>query len=154
LSEESYEDLVTPPPKKLTPPPVEFEGIKKFESGIKTNSMRFSKPIYTSKKFIFRTIEVTIPDEITGDDIPAYSVGQYQIKGDSQTKWVTYNVNALYYVRKGDPWFLIGDEGKTIQIGNYICVPKNTRHCLYNKSVNQEVLVDLIFPGKILIGNE
>jgi mannose-6-phosphate isomerase-like protein (cupin superfamily) len=135
----------------LSPPPTEFTEIKKFESGIKTACMKYAQLKYTSKKFIFRTIEVTIPDEITSDDVTAFSVGQYQIFGDSQTKWVTYNVNALYYVRKGDPWFLIKDEGKTIPIGNYICVPKNTRHCLYNKSVNIEVLVDLIFPGKILM---
>jgi mannose-6-phosphate isomerase-like protein (cupin superfamily) len=115
--------------------------------------MKYAKPIYSSKKFLFRTIEITIRDEITGDDIPAYSIGQYQIRGDSQTKWATYNVNALYYIRRGDPWFLIDDEGKTIPVGNYICVPKNVRHCIYNKSVNNECVVDLIFPGKILLGS-
>jgi mannose-6-phosphate isomerase-like protein (cupin superfamily) len=127
--------------------------IKTFDSGIKTSSMKYAKPIYSSKKFLFRTIEITIRDEITGDDIPAYSIGQYQIRGDSQTKWATYNVNALYYIRRGDPWFLIDDEGKTIPVGNYICVPKNVRHCIYNKSVNNECVVDLIFPGKILLGS-
>lgn len=141
----------TLPKKPLSPPVSDLIDIKKFDNGIKTACMKYAVPKYQSKKFIFRTIEVTIPDEITRNEVAAYSVGQYQVFGDSQTKWVTYNVNALYYVRKGEPWFLIEDEGKTIPFGNYICVPRNTRHCLYNKSVNIDVLVDLIFPGKILM---
>lgn len=122
---------------------------RQYESGIRSASIEHARLLYNSKKFSFRTVELPIRDEYSGSNVVAYSVGEYLVQPDSQTKWVAYNVNALYQVVYGEPWFLIGDEGKTIPLGHYIVVPKATRHCIYNKSVNIECKVHIIFPGEI-----
>jgi mannose-6-phosphate isomerase-like protein (cupin superfamily) len=122
---------------------------RQYESGIRSASIEHARLLYNSRKFSFRTVELPIRDEYSGSNVIAYSVGEYLVQPDSQTKWVAYNVNALYQVVYGEPWFLIGDEGKTIPLGHYIVVPKATRHCIYNKSVNIECKVHIIFPGEI-----
>lgn len=140
-----------PTSQQLPPPPKADFNIKIFESGVKATNMEHSTPQFKSDAFKFRTLEVVIRDDVIGEDIPGFTIGQYHINIDSQTKWFTYNVNTLYYVRKGEPWFMIGDEGKTLKVGYYVCIPKETRHCIYNKSANVEAIVDLVFPGRIVL---
>jgi len=84
--------------------------------------------------------------------VPAYTIGKYIIKANQRTKWVAYNVNALYYVRTGETWFLIGEDGNVIKSMYWLTVPANTRHCIANQSAVNDSIVELIFPGKIMVG--
>lgn len=127
-----------------------LDDIKTFENGIKSTNMLEAKVVSgVEKKFVFKILEVMVHDQLTAENVPAYSIGQYEVFSDSHTKWTTYNINALYYVRRGNPLFWIGDEGQTIKSGNYIVVPAGVKHCMYNKSDSINVKVDIIFPGKI-----
>lgn len=149
MSQSQNINVRKPSASSISIPELSLEDIKTFEKGIKSTNMLESKLITTNDEFSFRILEIMIHDQLTGDDIPAYSIGQYEIFGDSHIRWATYNINALYQVKRGNPTFWIGDEGKTIKIGNYICVPAGIRHCIYNNSFTVFALVDIIFPGRI-----
>jgi mannose-6-phosphate isomerase-like protein (cupin superfamily) len=133
------------------PPKAKLGNIKVFENGIKATNWDFGQKQFSDENFSFRTLEVTINDD-RGNELPAYTIGQYVINGNKKTKWVEYNVNALYYIRQGEGWFMIGEDGKTLGMMYYVCVPAGTRHCILNKSTNVTCIVELTFPGKIMIG--
>ena len=123
-----------------------------FDSGIKAVTWYDGKRVYTDEeKFTFSILEVTIVDKM-GDEVPAYTIGRYNIKPNQRTRWTSYNVNALYYVRTGEAWFLIGEDGNVIKNMYWLTVPANTRHMITNQSAVNNAIVELIFPGKIMVG--
>lgn len=132
-----------------------LDDIKTFDSGIRSTNMLEAKVVSgIERRFVFKVLEVMVHDQLTAENVPAYSIGQYEIFADSHTKWTTYDINALYYIRRGNPLFWIGDEGQTIKSGNYIVVPAGVKHCMYNKSDTISVKIDIIFPGKINIPSQ
>jgi mannose-6-phosphate isomerase-like protein (cupin superfamily) len=143
----------TQKPRNNSKPPIpklQLGNIKVFENGVKATNMKFATKQFENESFEFKTLEVPIKD-VRGEEIPGYTIGQYKIFGDSQTRWSTYNVHALYHVRAGDAYFLMEEDGKPLKVGHYVCVPKETRHSICNKSTYVECIVDLIFPGKIIL---
>lgn len=130
--------------------PIKFNpGDQKNINDVISTNWNFGKVIFQDDAYAFRILEIEIPDSTTGGTMTGYSVGQYIIKGDRKTKWLEYNQNALYYIRKGVAWFMIGDEGAVLLAGNYICVPRNTKHSILNKNTSVGLQVDLIFGGRI-----
>jgi mannose-6-phosphate isomerase-like protein (cupin superfamily) len=121
--------------------------IKILSDGIQATNWQFGKVEYKDEDYTFKKLEILI-----GEDIPAYTIGQYVIKGNGHTKWISYSKDALYYVRMGEGWFMIGDSSTTLETGYYVCVPAETRHCILNNNKNMECRVDLIFAGMIKVG--
>ena len=166
MSEDFYKDIIdneTPAPQAITttvkpkqqkhvpqPPKLESLGDQKNISDVISTNWNFGKVLYKDDACAFKILEVEVPDATTGATFPGYTVGQYIIQGDRKTKWLKYNKNALYYIRYGVAWFMIGEEGAVLTAGNYICVPENTRHSVLNKSSTAELKIDLIFGGRIV----
>lgn len=121
--------------------------IKTLAKGIKATNFKFSQKVYEDEDYTFRKLDINVTDEVV-----AYTVGQYVIKGEASTKWIAYNKDALYYIRRGKAWVLIGDGDSTLEAGYYVCVPKDTRHKILNNFNDSELIVDLIFPGQIVVG--
>lgn len=144
----------TPPPTKennIAVPELSLNDIKVFDKGIRSTNMLEAKIVAgVDKEFTFKILEIQIHDQLTTENVTAYTIGQYEIYSDSHIPWGTYNVNTLYQVRRGKPIFWIGDEGKTIKAGSFICVPAGVRHSMYNQSDSVNAVVDMIFPGKIV----
>lgn len=138
-------------PKSIPKPPhVDPLGDQKNIADVISTNWNFGKVLFNNDAYTFKVLEVEIPDATTGSTFPGYTIGQYIIQGDRKTKWLEYNKNALYYIRYGVAWFMIGEEGAVLPAGNYICVPENTRHSVLNKSTTAELKIDLIFGGRII----
>ena len=123
-----------------------------FDEGVKAVTWKGNGQLAHNEpgKFIFKILEVLVTDD-RGDEVPAFTIGQYVIAGDQRTKWTSYNTTVLYYVREGEAWFNIGEDGKVLRAGYWLSVKKNQRHNIQNKSAFVQCKVDLIFPGKILL---
>lgn len=148
----SYKQPVkNPTPPKIPIPKVTLGNIKEFDNGIKATNWKFGVTQYDDKDFNFKTLEVLIKDK-RGDERPAYTIGRYIIRPNSKTKWTVYDKNALYYIRTGSAWFLIGEDGKPLTIMYYVCVPSETRHIIANQSQNMDCIVEVVFPGQIMLG--
>lgn len=131
-------------------PKVPNLGDQKNINDVISTNWNFGKVLFQNDAYLFKVLEVEIPDTTTGETYPGYTIGQYIIAGDRKTKWLEYNKNALYYIRSGTAWFMIGEEGAVLTAGNYICVPENTRHSVLNKNASVELKIDLIFGGRIV----
>ena len=111
----------------------------------------FGKKAFSNDDYVFKTLQVNIPDPETGDSLPGYTIGQYVIKPKKRTMWLKYNKDALYYVDFGDSWFLIGKSGSAVETGYWLCVPENTEHVILNSSPVSELRINLVFPGAIVV---
>lgn len=120
--------------------------LKTLAKGITATNWKFGQKVYEDDNYTFRKLDVNITDEVV-----AYTVAQYVIKGESSTRWIAYNKDALYFIRRGKAWVMIGEEATTLEAGYYVCVPKDTRHRILNNFNDTECIVDLIFPGGIVV---
>lgn len=132
--------------KKITTVTQKLGDIKTLARGIKATNWKFGQKIFENEEYIFRKLDIQVTNDVIG-----YTVGQYVVRGEKSTKWIAYNKDALYYIRKGKAWVLIGEGDATLEAGYYVCVPKDTRHKLLNNFNDTELIVDLIFPGQIVV---
>lgn len=119
--------------------------------GVVATNWGFGKKAFSNDDYVFKTLQVNIPDPETGDSLPGYTIGQYVIKPKKRTMWLKYNKDALYYVDFGDSWFLIGKSGSAVETGYWLCVPENTEHVILNSSPVSELRINLVFPGAIVV---
>lgn len=119
--------------------------------GVIATNWGFGKNAYKDEDYVFRTLQINIPDEETGNSLPGFTVAQYIIQPKKRSKWLKYNRDALYYVEYGDSWFLVGKAGSAIETGYYLCVPQDTEHIILNSNAVNVLRVNLIFPGAIVV---
>lgn len=120
-------------------------------NGVIATNWSFGSKAFSNDEYVFKTLQVNIPDPETGESLPGYTIGQYIVKPKLSTMWLRYNKDALYYADFGDPWFLIGKAGSAIETGYWLCVPENTDHKIINMSPVSELRINLVFPGAIIV---
>jgi mannose-6-phosphate isomerase-like protein (cupin superfamily) len=119
--------------------------------GIIATNWSFGKKAFSNDDYVFKTLQVNIPDPETNETLPGYTIGQYVIKPKKRSMWLQYNKDALYYVDYGDAWFLIGKAGSAVETGYWLCVPEHTEHIILNSSPVSELRINLVFPGAIVV---
>lgn len=130
-------------------PPKKIGSIKILPNGIQAINWDNGQKIIENENFSFRKMDIVIRTQ--GEDVVAYTYGQFHINPGCSAEWVTYNKDVLYFVRQGDTWFMVGDDAKVIPAMYWLCVPADVRHRILNNTVNTECIVDLTFPGKIVL---
>lgn len=119
--------------------------------GVIATNWSFGKKAFGNDDYVFKTLQVNIPDPETAEPLPGYTIGQYVVKPKKSTMWLKYNKDALYYFDFGDPWVLIGKKGSAVETGYWLCVPENTDHKIINMSPISELRINLVFPGAIVV---
>lgn len=119
--------------------------------GVIATNWSFGKKAFSNDDYIFKTLQVNIPEPETNETLPGYTIGQYIIKPKKRSMWLKYNKDALYYVDFGDAWFLIGKAGSAVDTGYWLCVPEHTEHIILNSSPVSELKINLVFPGAIVV---
>ncbi len=81
---------------------------------------------------------------------PCWTVSRMTIDAGGYTyELISANDSLLYYVAKGECWFLIDKIGKPIPTGDFVAVEQQYPHQILNLSKTEDCVILIYYPGFI-----